>query len=468
MRSENDTSNLPQGLEPVSEIEPSTLHPRPRKTSSGLRINLRGRSIRLRGLHRPPSGVWKWLAILGPGLIASSAGNDAGGIATYSSTGAKYGYDLIWVMLIITISLGVVQEMAARLGAATGRGLLDLIRERFGLGWACFAIGVILIANGGLIVSEFVGIGAAAELLRINKYLAIPAAAALVWYLVVFGSYARVEKIFLLLTLVFFAYPVAAFLGGPHWSEVARGAFIPTFHRDPDYLLLVVGLIGTTITPYMQLFQQSSIVERGAARGHYGPERIDAYAGSVFSNLMSIFMIIATAATLHAAGQKEIGTAAEAARALEPAAGAAAGVIFAVGLLGASMLAAAVLPLATSYAVSETFGFPKGVNLDFRHARIFFWLFSILILMGSAVAAIPGLPVIKMLLLVQVLNGVLLPIILLFILRLINDERLTGKLKNTRVFNILGWGTFGLVTTAVTMMLGTQLLEFLGVTLFKK
>jgi NRAMP (natural resistance-associated macrophage protein)-like metal ion transporter len=393
-------------------------------------------------------------------LIASSAGNDAGGIATYSATGARYGYDLIWVMLVMTLLLAVVQEMAARLGAATGRGLLDLIREQYGLAWACFAVGVILIANGGLVISEFVGIGAAADLLGINKYVAIPAAATLVWYLVVFGSYARVEKVFLLLTLVFFAYPIAAILARPQWSAVARGAFIPTIFYDSRYLTLLVGLIGTTITPYMQLFQQSSIVERGSARRHYGSERIDAYVGSIFSNVMSIFMIIATAATLHIVGKTEIETAADAARALAPVAGQAAGIVFAIGLLGASMLAAGVLPLATSYAISEAFGFVKGVNLDYRRAKMFFGLFTALILLGAALALIPRLPVIELLIGIQVLNGFMLPVIPVFILRLINKAELTGELQNTRLYNVLGWGAFSFVTVAVVLMLGTQVFDW--------
>jgi Mn2+/Fe2+ NRAMP family transporter len=406
------------------------------------------------------------LAILGPGLIASAAGNDAGGIATYSSTGARYGYELIWVMLLITVSLCVVQEMCARLGAATGRGLLDLIRERFGVGWAIFAVGVILIANGGLVVSEFVGIGAATEILGFNKLLTIPAAAAFIFYLVVVGNYKRVEKIFLLMTLVFFAYPIAAIMAHPDWALVARGAFVPTLHKDPDYIFLLVGLIGTTITPYMQIFQQSSVVERGADRRRYGPERADAYTGVLFSNLMSIFMIIATAATLHAIGKTNIETAADAARALEPVAGHSAGVIFAVGLLGASLLAAAILPLATSYAVSEAFGFSKGVDLDFRRAGIFFTLFTVLIVLGATAALIPGLPVIKLLLWIQVLNGILLPIILVFVLLLINDSRLTKELKNTPFYNALGWGTFVIITVAVVTMLLMQLLGLFGIKLF--
>jgi Mn2+/Fe2+ NRAMP family transporter len=457
----------PQGLEPLSAVDMVVLPTRPRTIRTGLRLNIRGRSVHLRGLRRAPTGLLRWVLILGPGLIATAAGNDAGGIATYSAAGAKYGYSLLWVMLLITVSLAVVQEMCARLGAATGRGLLDLIRERFGLGWSLCAVGVILIANGGVVVSEFVGIGAAMELLGISKYIAIPLGAALLWYLVIFGSYAGVEKIFLVMTLVFFAYPVAAIMAHPQWGEVARHTFIPTWYRDADYILILVGLLGTTITPYMQLFQQSALVEKAVARRHYGPERIDAYVGAIFSNLMSIFMIIAAAATLHVVGHTDITTAADAARALEPVVGNAARVLFAIGLLGASLLAGAVLPLATSYAVSEAFGIPKGVNLDFRRARLFFGLFTIFILFGAGVVLIPNVPVMQLLVGIQVLNGVLLPIILVFILRLINDEHLTGTLKNTPLYNVLGWGTVALITTAVVIMLGSQCLEVFGIKLFR-
>ncbi|MCA1592932.1 MAG: Nramp family divalent metal transporter [Acidobacteria bacterium] len=456
----------PQGLEPLAEADSLVLPTRPRRIPTALRVNIRGRSVQLRGLRRPPTGLLRWLLILGPGLIAASAGNDAGGIATYSSAGAKFGYDLIWVMVIITVSLAVVQEMCARLGAATGRGLLDLIRERFGVGWTLLAVTIILVANGGLVVSEFVGIGAASELFGVSKYIAVPLGAALLWYLVIFGSYSWVEKIFLAMTLVFFAYPVAAIMAHPHWPEVARGAFIPKLQLDSDYIFILVGLLGTTITPYMQLFQQSSLVEKGVARRHYGPERIDTYFGAGFSNMMSIFMIIATAATLHVAGQTDINTAADAARALEPLMGSSAPMLFGTGLLGASLLAGAVLPLATSYAVSEAFGLPKGVNLDFRRAPKFFMLFTALIVFGAGIALIPGVPVIQLLVAIQVLNGIMLPIILIFILILINDEHLTGELKNTRLYNVLGWGTFAMITTAVVVMLGGQLLEFFGVKLF--
>ena len=454
------------GLEPIENVDQAGLIDAPKSLPAGVRLNIRGRSMYLRGLRLPPTGIWKWLVILGPGLIATSAGNDAGGIATYSSAGAKFGYDMIWVMILLTLSFAVVQEMCTRLGAATGRGLLDLIRERFGAGWTMFAIVIIVIANGGVTISEFVGIGAASELLGVSRYISVPIAAAALWYLVIFGSYPRVEKIFLLMTLVFFAYPVAAILSGPDWGAVAKGAVVPTIRFESEYIFLLVGVLGTTITPYIQIFQQSSTVERGAARKHYGPERLDAYAGSIFSNLMSVSMIIATAATLYVVGQHDIQSAADAAKALEPVAGNSAALLFAVGLLGASLLAGGVLPLATSYAVSEAFGIPKGVNLDYRRGRTFFTLFSAFILLGAGVALIPDIPIFPLLVGIQVLNGVLLPIILVFILILINNEKLTGDLKNTPLYNLLGWGTFAMITLAVLVMLGGQLLELLGIKLF--
>jgi Mn2+/Fe2+ NRAMP family transporter len=451
-----------EGLEPIERIEAAGLPTTP-YVSQGIRMNIRGRSIYFRGLRRPPKGILRWLLILGPGLIATSAGNDAGGIATYSAAGAKFGYDLIWVMILLTFSFAIIQEMCARLGAATGRGLLDLIRERFGIGWALLTVIVIVIANGGVTLSEFVGVGAAAELLGISPYIAVPVAAAGLWYIVIFGSYAKVEKLFLLMTLVFFAYPVAAIMGNPDWKAVAEGAFIPKIHWNSEYIFILVGVLGTTITPYIQIFQQSSIVERGAARRHYGEERIDAYVGSLFSNTMSVAMIVATAATLFVAGQHEIQSAADAAKALEPVVGSSAKILFAVGLLGASLLAGAVLPLATSYAVAEAFGAPKGVNLDFRRGRTFFTVFTVLIVFGAVIALIPGLPIFRLLVGIQVLNGVLLPIILVFILLLINNEQLTGELKNTRLYNILGWGTFALITAAILIMLTGQFMDVFGI-----
>src|ERR687885_2708689 len=404
---------------------PSTEQPEPqlpkpsRPLSTGIRMNIHGRSVRLRGLRQPLTGILAWLAILGPGLIAANAGDDAGGIATYSQVGAKFGYGLLWMLLLITIGLAVVQEMAGRLGAVTGRGLLDLIRARFGIGWALFAVVVVVVANGGVIITEFAGIGAAAEIFGLSKYVAVPISAVMMWYLVIGGSYNQVEKIFLAMTLVFFAYPAAAILAHPKWGDVARGTLIPTLRADPDYILLFVGTVGTTITPYMQLFQQSGVVEKGVARQHYGPERIDAYVGSVFSNLIAAFIIIATAATLHVAGKTNVDSAQAAAQALEPVAGRFAEVLFAIGLLGASLLAAGVPPLATAFSLSETFGMRKGVNL-------------------------------------------------VFLLLLLNDERLVANLRNGKINNILGWGTTVLVTTAVVVLLGSQLLDLFGIHLLGK
>jgi Mn2+/Fe2+ NRAMP family transporter len=423
-----------------------------------VQIAVRGRSLTLRGLRRPPTGLLGMLTILGPGLIAATAGDDAGGIATYSQVGAKYGYELLWVLVLITLSLAVVQEMCARLGAATGRGLLDLIREHYGIGWALLAVSVILVGNGGVTITEFVGVGAALELFGVSRYVAIPLSAIALWYLVVAGSYGRVEKLLLLLTLVFFAYPAAAILAHPDWAAVAHGVFVPSLHADPEYLLLLVGLIGTTITPYMQLFQQSAIVEKGVGRHDYGPERADAYTGAVFGNVISAFIIIATAATLYVAGVTDIETAQDAAQALQPVAGDAAVRLFAIGLLGASLTAGGVLPLATAYSVSEAFGFRKGVNLDFRRAPMFLGLFTALIVVAALVAMVPNVPIIQLLLGIQVLNGALLPVILVFILLLARNRRLMGNLRNGPINTTLGWGTAILVTAAVLVLFASQLL----------
>lgn len=450
----------PPGAAPASAV-PARPRP-PSSLAPGIRVNIRGRTVYLRRLKQAPVGPLRWLAILGPGLIAANAGDDAGGIATYSQIGAKYGFELLWVLLLSTVSLALVQEMAGRLGAATGRGLLDLIRERFGIAWTLFAIAVVLLANGGVTITEFVGIGAALELFGISRFITVPLAALLVCYLVVGGTYKVVEKALLLMTLVFFAYPVAAVLAHPDWTAVARGTFLPSLHGDAEYLTLLVGLLGTTITPYMQLFQQSAVVEKGVARRHYGPERLDAYTGAVFGNLVAAFIVIATGATLHAAGSVEIETAADAARALQPVAGEQAQLLFGIGLLGASLLAAGVLPLATAYSVSEAFGFRKGVNLDFRRAPIFLGLFIGLVVVAALAALLPGLPLIPLLVGIQVLNGILLPIILLFMLLLINDHRLVGELANGRWGNLLGWGSWLLIVAAVGTLLGSQLLEGLG------
>lgn len=429
-----------------------TILRRPRAIRPGIRMSVRGRSVKLRGVHRPPAGIWRWLAILGPGVLASVAGDDAGGIGTTSTIGAGYGYELLWVLLILTVSLAVVQEMAARLGVVTGRGLLDLVRERFGIGWALLAVGVIVVANAGVVATEFLGIAAAAELLGVSRLVAVPISALALWLLVQLGSYSRAERLFLVMTLAFLAYPLAMFLARPDWGEVVHGAVVPTLHSDPGYVLLIVALIGTTITPYQQLFQQSAVVEKRAAVRHYADERTDAHVGAIVGNIIWACVIIATAATLHRNGITNIGSASDAAGALRPVAGPWAEHVFAIGLLGASLLAGGIVPLATAYSVSEAFGFRKGVGLDFRRAPVFFGLFTALLAGGAAVAVWPDTPLIELLLGVQVLNGFLLPVILAFILVLAGDKRLMGRLRNSPLQTVLGWGTLMLVAAALLML----------------
>ena len=429
-----------------------------------LREFRRWRKNRFAGMARPLA----FLGFLGPGLIAANAGNDAGGIATYSTVGAQYGYSLLWMMVIVTVSMGVVQEMCARMGAATGKGLSDLIRERCGIRGAAFAMLTLLIANSLITVSEFAGVAAASELFGIPKYFTVPVAAVGIWLLITRGSYGRVEKLFLIMTFVFFAYPIAAIMAHPNWGQVAFHTAIPTFPKQHlgTYLLLFVGTVGTTITPYMQLYIQSSVAEKGMNMADYPAERADTYFGAIFGDLVSAFIIIATGATIfiasHGAGVP-ITDAKQAAEALAPFLGHNAVVIFAIGLLGASLLAAAVLPLATSYSICESFGFERGVSFSFREAPIFQGLFTGMLALGALVALIPGLPLIQLMIFVQVVNGVLLPILLVFILRLVNDRSIMGKYVNGRFNNIIAWGTTVVLTGLCAVMIVSIILPLLGI-----
>lgn len=395
--------------------------------------------------------LWPYLAALGPGLLAASAGNDAGGIATYASAGASYGYGLLWAMVIVTVCVGVVQEMSARMGAVTGKGFSDLVRETFTLRQTALILLTLLIANTGIIVSEFIGIAAAAELFGVSRYVAVPVAAVFVWLLVTRGSYGWVERIFLVLTLAFLAYIGAAFLAGPDWGTVLRTTVRPDLHFDRGYLHLLIALIGTTISPYMQLYVQSSVVEKGVTPDDYRYTRFDVIAGTLSAGAVAAFIIIATAATLHPRGIT-IETAADAARALEPVAGEYAGILFALGLLGASLLAAGVLPLATTYMLSEALGFERGVSRSWSEAPIFMGILTGLIVLGAAVALIPGLPLIEVLVGVYVLNGLLLPVELFAILRLVNDRELMGPHVNGKLYNTFAW-TIAVVVSALSLML---------------
>jgi Mn2+/Fe2+ NRAMP family transporter len=412
---------------------------------------LRGRP-RLRPRSRLAARLLLVLSFVGPGLIAANAGNDAGGIATYASVGAKFGYDLLWMMVLITISLIVVQEMSARMGIVTGKGLAELIRERYGVRWATFAMVSVLVANLGICISEFVGIGAALGLAHIPKYVSVPIAAVVVWLLLVRGSYKTAERIFVLMTIPFFAYPIAAILAKPNWRDVGEAVVAPHIQTSSAYLFLFIATAGTTITPFMQLYVQSAVVERGMGIDDLNSERIEVTTGSIFANLVACFIIIATGATLYVHGDRTVNSAADAARALAPFAGRYAEVLFAIGLLGASLLAAAILPVTAAYVIAETFGFEKGISHRPSEAPVFVGVITTLIAIGMVVALIPGIPVIKVLVGVQVVNGFLLPITLIFVWRLAASRQLMGDYANGRTFNVLAGATV-VVTSALSILL---------------
>jgi len=417
--------------------------PRAAVRAAGRRLMRRGaRGVRSVGLRQR---VLTYLAILGPGMITANAGNDAGGIATFASVGAEFGYQLLWILIPITISLGIVQEMCARMGAVTGKGLADLIRERFGVRWTALVMLSLLIANAGVTVSEFVGIAAACELFGIPRLISVPLAAILIWWLIVKGSYQRVERVFLLMSLVFLSYIVSAFMSKPDWSAVAMGLVRPTFRLEYSFLFSLVAIVGTTISPYMQVFVQSTVVEKGVTPEEYSKTKTDVWIGTIFAILIVFFIVVSTAATLHQFGI-QISSAEDAARALTPLAGKYAGLLFGVGLFGASMLAAGVLPLATAYSISEALGFEKGVSRSFREAPIFLGTFTFLVTVGAAIAVIPNLPLIRVLLVTQVINGLLLPVVLFAVLRLVNDKELMGSRVNRPLYNVAAWLTAVVVT----------------------
>ena len=419
-------------------------------------VRAAGRRLMRRGAHGVRRTVARrqrllmYLAVLGPGMITANAGNDAGGIATFSSVGAEFGYTLLWILVPITISLGIVQEMCARMGAVTGKGLADLIRERFGVRWTALVMFALLVANAGVTVSEFVGIAAATELLGISRFISVPFAAIAIWWLIVKGTYQRVERAFLLMSLVFLGYIVSAFLSHPDWSEVTAGLLKPTFKLDHAFLFTFVAIVGTTISPYMQVYVQSSVVEKGITADDYSKTKTDVWVGTIFAILIVFFIVVSTGATLHKAGIR-IESAAEAARALQPLAGRYAQTLFGIGLLGASMLAAGVLPLATAYSITEALGYEKGVSRSFREAPIFIGTFTFLVAVGAAIAVVPNLPLIRVLLVTQVINGLLLPVVLFAVLKLVNDRELMGIHVNGRLYNFAAWTT-AVVVTALSVL----------------
>src|ERR1700677_1393984 len=429
-------------LPPAGDVTPG-----PRRPPGPARRPLRRRILML-------------LAFMGPGIIAANAGNDAGGIATYASAGAQFGYRTLFAMVLVTVALVVVQEMCARLGAYTGQGLGALIREQFSIRVTAFALLALIVANVGLVVSEFAGIAAAMELLGVSKFISVPVAAVGVWALVVFGSYKYAERLFLVLSLVFFAYPVSALLSHPNYAQAGAQLAYPHFLATKAFLLLVVALIGTTVTPYMQFYVAAAVADRGIGPADYPGERLDTVAGSIFCNVISIFIIVATAAAIHVRGPLE--SAKQAAQALAPVAGRFATQLFAVGLLGASALGAAVVPLSTAYAISEATGAERSVSRSFRQAPLFLGLFTGQVFIGAAIALVPG-NLIQLLVEAQVLNGIITPILLTYVLVLANRASVLGDAANGRAFKIVATISVAAVAVLSLTVLAQTILSGLGI-----
>lgn len=416
------------------------------------------RGTRLQALlRRRRVQVALFLGILGPGLITSTADNDAGGIFTYAQAGAQFGYDMIWLLAITTLALAVVQEFNARLGVVTGKGLADLIRERFGVRWTVLAMLLLLIANVATTVAEFAGIALAGEAFGISRYITVPLAAIMVWFLVLRGTYSVVEKVFLALSVVYFSYLISGWLVHPDWGQVLEHTVHPqTSILNTSYLLLSVALVGTTITPWMQFYLQATVVDKGLRVNELQYERADVFIGTLVTDVIAFFIIVATAATLHAHGITNITDARDAAQGLVPFAGQFAKALFVAGLVGASMLAASVLPLSTAYAITEAFGWERGVGFSIREAPAFFIIFTGLIVIGAVAILVPGLPLAPVTILSQDVDGLILPAILIFMFILINDKRVMGKYANGRFANVVGSVTIGaIIILAVTLVLST-------------
>jgi Mn2+/Fe2+ NRAMP family transporter len=399
------------------------------------------------------------LAVIGPGFITANVDNDAGGIATYSVAGAQFGYSLLWTMIPITIALVVVQEMAARMGAVTGKGLSDLIREEFGFRLTFIVMVTLVVTNFGNVVGEFAGIASSMELFGLSKYVVVPVAAVIVWALVVRGTYRSVEKIFLTASAFYVCYIIAGLLAHPDWKAAAFATVTrpqAAGIRNYGYLYMVIGLVGTTIAPWMQFYLQASIVEKGITVRQYRASWWDVVLGCVFTDIVAWFIIVACAATLYANGRHDISSAADAAQALRPLAGEYAYLLFAAGLFNASLFAASILPISTAYAVCEGLGLESGLDKEFHEAPVFYWLYTLLIVAGAGVLLIPRLPLVYVLVLSQVVNGAVLPLILVFMLLLINDRELMGGHVNSRGFNVVAWITVSVVIVLTIAMVLTQ------------
>lgn len=413
-----------------------------------LRDNLGGRVLRRVGRTR----LLIILSMVGPGLIAANAGNDAGGITTWSVIGSRYGYSMIWILVLITPVLAIVQEMNARVGVVTGRGLAALIRENFSLKVTALAILATVVANFGTTVAEFSGVAAAGSLFGVPSYVGVPVVAVAVWLLVTRGSYRKVERVLLVLGFVLVTYVVSGILAGPNWSAAARGALVPHVQMNSLWLFTVVAAVGTTLTPWGQFFIQAAVVDKKISLRQYVYTKYEIYVGSVMMTTVDFFIVLACAGTLYKEGIV-VESAQEAARALVPFLGSAAKYLFGLGLLSVSILAAGVLPLATAYVVCEAFGFESGLDSSFREAPVFNGIITFLMFVPATVAVIPGLPLVSVILVAQSLNGILLPVILVFTLLIINNPRVMGEHVNGPVRNVIAWGFSGVLICLSVLLL---------------
>ena len=407
-------------------------------------------------------GLWKSLALffalIGPGIITSNVDNDAGGITTYTIAGAQFGLSLLWLLTHITIALIIIQEMCARMGVVSGKGLSDLIRERFGAKVTFYLMIALFLTNLGNTVSEFAGVAASMEIFGLSKYISVPVSAFFVWWLVVKGNYKSVEKVFLVACLFYLSYIISGFMGKPDWSLIGTALITPTVKLDPAFLTMAVGIIGTTIAPWMQFYLQSSIVDKGLKAEDYQYTRMDVIVGSFMVNIVAFFIILLCAITLFQNGIR-IETAKDAALALAPLAGKYCALLFAFGLLNASLFAASILPLSTSYTICEAFGWESSLNRKFVEAPQFYGLYTLMIFLGAGIILFPNMPLISIMYYSQVLNGMMLPFILIFMLLLINDRRIMGDYVNGRFMNVITWLTVIFLILLSGTMVITSLIQ---------
>ncbi len=401
--------------------------------------------------------ILRFLAVMGPGIITASVDQDAGGITTYSLAGAQFGYGLLWSLLFIAVALAIVQEMGSRMGVVTGKGLAELIRERFGVRMTFGVMGVLVLANLANTVSEFAGVAASLEIFGWSRYITVPLAALLVSWLVVKGTYRLVERIFLGASLFYVVYLISAFLAAPAWPTVLRQTVRPTFHIERDYLTMLITLVGTTIAPWMQFYIQASIVDKGVRRQAYGYVKLDVWVGSLVASAVAFFIIVACGATLNTHGVR-IETAEQAAMAIQPFAGQYATFLFALGLLNASLFSAAIVPLSTAYAVCEGLGWDTGINRTFREAPGFFSIYLSMVGTGALLILWPKAPLITIMYLSQTLNGILLPAVLVFMLLLVNDPAIMGTRVNSPAYNLIAWGTAFLMVVLTLLLLVTSII----------